>query len=54
MFVVVVSLLDFMQLHLQISITLNCDWAEPMTDSDADKAASQRFLEFQLGWFAGE
>ena len=36
----------------QVSITLNCDWAEPLTGSDADKAASQRFLEFQLGWFA--
>ncbi len=34
-----------------IGITNNCDWREPLTDSDADKAASQRSLEFFLGWF---
>ncbi len=35
-----------------IGITNNCDWREPLTDSDADKAAAQRALEFFLGWFA--
>jgi beta-glucosidase len=36
----------------QISITLNCDWGEPLTDSQDDKAASIRYLEFFIGWFA--
>ncbi|WP_422079365.1 GH1 family beta-glucosidase [Ulvibacterium sp.] len=36
----------------QIGITNNCDWREPMTDSEADKDAAQRSLEFFLGWFA--
>lgn len=35
-----------------IGITLNADWAEPFTDSAADKAAAQRNLEFQFSWFA--
>ena len=35
-----------------IGITNNCDWREPLTSSDADKAAAQRALEFFLGWFA--
>lgn len=36
----------------RIGITNNCDWREPLTDSDQDKAASERALEFFLGWFA--
>jgi len=36
----------------RIGITNNCDWREPLTDSDADKAAAQRALEFFLAWFA--
>jgi len=36
----------------KIGITLNCDWAEPFTSSEADKEAAQRYLEFQLAWFA--
>jgi len=36
----------------EVGITLNSDWAVPLTDSEEDKAAAQRFLEFQLGWFA--
>ena len=36
----------------KIGITLNCDWAEPFTQSDDDKAAAERYLEFQLAWFA--
>ncbi|NRA38011.1 MAG: beta-glucosidase [Planctomycetes bacterium] len=35
-----------------IGITNNCDWREPLTDSQADKDAAQRALEFFLGWFA--
>ena len=36
----------------QIGITNNCDWREPLTDSDEDKAAAQRAVEFFLAWFA--
>ncbi len=35
-----------------IGITNNCDFRFPLTDSDADRAAAQRSLEFFLGWFA--
>lgn len=35
-----------------IGITNNCDWREPLTDSENDKEAAQRALEFFLGWFA--
>lgn len=36
----------------KIGITNNCDWREPLTDSQEDKAAAERALEFFLGWFA--
>ena len=36
----------------RIGITNNCDWREPLSDSDLDKAAAQRAVEFFLGWFA--
>jgi beta-galactosidase len=36
----------------KISLALNCDWREPLTDSPGDVAAAQRALEFYLGWFA--
>ncbi len=36
----------------QIGITNNCDWREPLTDSQEDKDAAQRSLEFFMGWFA--
>ncbi len=36
----------------RISIVNNCDWREPYSDSEEDKAAAQRSLEFFLGWFA--
>jgi len=35
-----------------IGITLNCDWAEPLTNSTADQLAAERNLLFQLGWYA--
>jgi beta-glucosidase len=35
-----------------IGITLNCDWAVPYSESDADVLAAQRHLEFQLAWYA--
>jgi len=35
-----------------IGITLNIDWAEPFSDSAADKAAAERHLEWQLSWYA--
>jgi len=36
----------------EIGIINNCDWREPFSDSEEDKAAAQRSLEFFLGWFA--
>lgn len=35
-----------------IGISLNMDWKEPYTDSDADYAAQRRAIDWQLGWFA--
>ncbi|CAM9426799.1 unnamed protein product [Ectocarpus sp. 12 AP-2014] len=36
-----------------IGMTLNSDWAAPLDpDSDADKATAERFMEFQLAWWA--
>lgn len=35
-----------------IGMANNCDWREPATDSDEDRAAAERALEFYLGWFA--
>jgi len=35
-----------------IGITLNCDWAEPYSNSSDDALAAQRRLEFQLAWYA--
>lgn len=34
-----------------VGIANNCDWREPLTDSDQDKASAQRALEFYFGWF---
>ncbi|KAI8904872.1 glycoside hydrolase superfamily [Gorgonomyces haynaldii] len=36
----------------RISLALNSDWAEPLTDSPSDIAAAQRKRDFMLGWFA--
>jgi beta-glucosidase len=36
----------------RIGMSNNCDWREPATDSEKDRAAAQRALEFFLGWFA--
>ena len=36
-----------------IGITLNSDWAEPKDqDSPNDIEASERIMQFKLGWFA--
>lgn len=35
-----------------ISITLNSDWSEPLTNSQDDIDAAQRSMDFMLGWFA--
>ena len=35
----------------QIGITNNCDWREPLTQSQQDQVAAQRALEFFLAWF---
>lgn len=36
----------------QIGITLNVDWRQPLTDSEEDRAAAQRALDWAFGWFA--
>merc|ERR1712080_31149 len=36
----------------QIGITLNVDWAEPASNSEADFNASQRKLIWQCAWYA--
>lgn len=36
----------------RIGMTNNSDWREPKTDSEADRSAAQRSMEFSLGWFA--
>jgi beta-glucosidase len=38
--------------HGTIGFTANCDWTEPATNSQADIAASERLVQFWLGWFA--
>jgi len=44
---------NFNQLKkVTFGITLNCDWAEPLTNSTADQLAAERNLLFQLGWYA--
>jgi len=35
-----------------IGISNNCDWREPLTDTEKDRAAAERAVEFFLGWFA--
>lgn len=35
----------------EIGITVDCEWAEPLTDTLSDRDAAQRRLEFQIGWF---
>lgn len=35
----------------QIGITINMDWKEPYSSSPADVAATQRAIDWQLGWF---
>lgn len=35
-----------------IGITLNMDWAEPLTDNIEDIEAAERRNEFSIGWFA--
>eukprot|EP00246_Nothoceros_aenigmaticus_P010636 TRINITY_DN2732_c0_g2_i1.p1 TRINITY_DN2732_c0_g2~~TRINITY_DN2732_c0_g2_i1.p1 ORF type:complete len:560 (-),score=70.47 TRINITY_DN2732_c0_g2_i1:786-2465(-) len=34
-----------------IGITCDAEWAEPMTNSSADKAAAETHVLFQLGWY---
>ncbi len=34
----------------QIGITLNCDWAEPIDDTEASKKGAQRRLDAAFGW----
>jgi beta-glucosidase len=36
----------------QIGLVNNCDYRIPLTNSNADRAAAQRSLEFFLAWFA--
>lgn len=34
-----------------VGITVDAEWAEPMTSSAADKEAAEQHLLFQLGWY---
>ncbi|MBC2601754.1 GH1 family beta-glucosidase [Puniceicoccus vermicola] len=34
----------------QIGLANNCDWREPLTDNEADRAAAQESLEFFFAW----
>ncbi|MDP5061848.1 MAG: GH1 family beta-glucosidase [Maribacter sp.] len=43
---------NFAQQGGQIGMTNNCDWREPLTDSEDDKIAAERALQFFLSWFA--
>jgi beta-galactosidase len=43
---------EFAAQNGQIGLVNNCDFRFPLTDSNADKAAAERSLEFSLGWFA--
>jgi beta-glucosidase/6-phospho-beta-glucosidase/beta-galactosidase len=36
----------------EISITLDSVWYEPNSDDPEDQAASERAMQFSLGWFA--
>eukprot|EP01089_Gocevia_fonbrunei_P019324 TRINITY_DN6812_c0_g1_i1.p1 TRINITY_DN6812_c0_g1~~TRINITY_DN6812_c0_g1_i1.p1 ORF type:complete len:498 (+),score=101.60 TRINITY_DN6812_c0_g1_i1:57-1550(+) len=36
----------------EIGITVDCTWGEPLTSDFADQAAAERYLEFQVGWWA--
>ena len=36
----------------KIGITLNCDWAQPATDTPEDRAAADRFLQWYMGIWA--
>ncbi|XP_067646011.1 myrosinase 1 [Eurosta solidaginis] len=36
----------------KIGITMDSSWMEPKTDSEEDRAASERAMQFYLGWYA--
>ncbi len=37
--------------HGSLGLAAVCHWAEPRTDSDADRQAARRSLDFSFGWF---
>ncbi|VGO19254.1 GH1 family beta-glucosidase [Pontiella sulfatireligans] len=43
---------EFSGQHGMIGLVNNCDYRYPLTESDADKAAAERSMEFFLAWFA--
>lgn len=51
-FIIKFSLLHFFAVSGEIGITLNGDWKEPSDEfSPPDWAASERAMQFNLGWF---
>nr|GEW88684.1 beta-glucosidase 42-like [Tanacetum cinerariifolium] len=34
----------------EIGLVVDCEWAEPLTDTEEDKIAAARRVDFQLGW----
>ncbi|ERL94004.1 myrosinase 1 [Dendroctonus ponderosae] len=38
--------------HGHVGLVINFDWAEAATDSSADLEAQERYIEFELGWWA--
>ncbi|PWA54602.1 glycoside hydrolase family 1 [Artemisia annua] len=35
----------------EIGLVVDCEWAEPLTDTEEDKIAAARRVDFQLGWY---
>uniref|UniRef100_A0AAR5QGS6 Myrosinase 1 n=1 Tax=Dendroctonus ponderosae TaxID=77166 RepID=A0AAR5QGS6_DENPD len=42
----------FSSIARQVGLVINFDWAEAATDSSADLEAQERYIEFEVGWWA--